>query len=37
MTNKVDINMEDIMNNENEFKKFINSIKHNEDVTKEVF
>lgn len=37
MTNKVDINMEDIMNNENEFKKFINSIKDNEDVTKEVF
>ncbi|WP_270941636.1 hypothetical protein [Romboutsia lituseburensis] len=37
MTNKVDINMEDIMNNENEFKKFINSIKDNKYVTKEVF
>lgn len=36
MTNKVDINMEDIMKNENEFKKFINSIKHNEDLTKDV-
>lgn len=36
MTNKVDINMEDIMKNENEFKNFINSIKHNEDFTKDV-